>query len=342
MENAQHKSKGKALKIIIIVLCSIAAVVLAAVGCFWIYINSLLNNVEYDEIDYSEIVEVNSEAEVKFEEDYTHIALFGIDAAKENSQVGRSDAIIVLTIDRKHNKLKLSSIARDSYVAIDGHGKEKITHAWMYGKAKLAMSTINQNFKMNITEYVSVNFNQFIKVVDYIGGVYVDVNEGERNVINSNVAGYTQLFGMEVEPVEKTGYQLLNGPQALAYSRDRTTGTDVERTARQREVIMAMFERVKDLPLTKLPELIETVLKQCTTTLSNKQMIDIATWAASSKPTFEQLSLPDKSCNAKGKIINTYWVWYYDIDFAAQRLHDFILEEGEFNKQAQANSSVEG
>lgn len=330
-------NKNRGLKIFLIVLCSVLAVAVAVLGCGWIYINQILNNVNRDTTNYGEIIDVNSEAAKKFE-DYTNIALFGLDTRTDDND-GRSDAIIILTIDRVHNKLKLTSIARDTLVKIDGHADQKITHAWMFGKAALALDTINQNFKMNITEYVSMNFYQFAEVIDYIGGVWIDVNRSEMKVMNRDYIPYIKKMGIKCEKVTKTGYQLLTGGQALAYSRDRYTGTDLDRAARQREVLMAMFDQVKELDVKKLPDLASMVLKECTTTLSNGEMIDMATWTLMNNPTFEQLTLPDESCKAVGKTINTYWVWVYDLDYAADRLHDFILEEGEFNRSAASSSS---
>ncbi len=347
----RKSGEKKGLKVFLIVLCSVLAVLIAVGGCAWIYINSILNNAQYDDTDYSNIIDVNSESAEKFA-DYTNIALFGLDTRSDDDE-GRSDAMIILTIDRVHNKIKLTSLARDSFVEIrnsldkneDGTykdsrvKKEKLTHAWMYGKAALALDTINRNYKMDVTEYVSMNFYQFSEVIDYIGGVYVDVSKAEMSVMNRDYIPYLQKMGIKCEKVKKAGYQLLSGGQALAYSRDRYTGTDEERTARQREVLMAMFDRVKELEITKLPELAAMVLKECTTTLSSGEMIDIATWTLTSKPTFEQLSLPDDSCKAVGKTINTYWVWVYDLNYAANRLHDFILEEGDFSAGAVSNSS---
>ncbi len=334
----RNGGKNKALKIFLIVLCSFLAVIVAVLGCGYIYFNQLLNNVNRDTTDYSELVNINSETAEKFEK-YTNIALFGLDTRSDDDE-GRSDAIIVLTIDQVHKKLKLTSIARDTYVKIEGHPNQKITHAWMLGKAALALNTINSNFDMDITEYVSMNFYQFSEVIDYIGGVYIDVSSEEMKVMNRDYIPALQKMGIQCSRVTKPGYQLLSGGQALAYSRDRYTGSDVERTARQREVLMAMFERVKTLELTKLPDLVAMVLKECTTTLSNGEMIDLATWTLTNNPTFEQLSLPDEACKAKGETINTHWVWVYDLEYASKRVHDFILEEGEFANGAESNSSV--
>ena len=108
-----------------------------------------------------------------------NIALLGLDTRQDNN-VGRSDAIVILTIDKEHNKLKLTSIARDTYVAIEGHSKDKLTHAYAYGKSQLAVKTLNQNFDLEIKDYVTMNFYGLARVIDYIGGVDINVTEAEK------------------------------------------------------------------------------------------------------------------------------------------------------------------
>ncbi len=255
-----------------------------------------------------------------------NIALFGLDTRADDDS-GRSDAMIILSIDRVHNKIKLTSIARDSLVKIEGHGQSKITHAWSWGKAKLAVKTINQNFGMNITDYVYVNFYEFAKLVDLVGGVMIDVSPAELNIMNNYYGPSLRHLGY----VNATaGYVRLNGAQALAYSRNRYTGSDIDRGNRQKEVLEAMFAEVKDMPLTKFPSLISQSLEMMHTTLSNDELMSIARWALTSSPTFEQFGLPSKECKAQGGDWGDGhgWVWHYDMDLATQVLHNFIYEEG--------------
>lgn len=255
-----------------------------------------------------------------------NIALFGLDTRADDDS-GRSDAMIILSIDRVHNKIKLTSIARDSLVAIDGHGHSKITHAWSWGKAKLAVKTINQNFGMNITDYAYVNFYEFAKLVDLVGGVMIDVSPAELNIMNNYYGPSLRHLGY----VNATaGYVRLNGAQALAYSRNRYTGSDIDRGNRQKEVLEAMFAEVKDMSLTKFPTLISQSLEMLHTTLSNDELMSIARWALTSSPTFEQFGLPSKECKAQGGDWGDGhgWVWHYDMDLATQVLHNFIYEEG--------------
>ena len=137
-----------------------------------------------------------------------NIALLGLDTRQDNN-VGRSDAIVILTIDKEHNKLKLTSIARDTYVAIEGHSKDKLTHAYAYGKSQLAVKTLNQNFDLEIKDYVTMNFYGLARVIDYIGGVDINVTEAEKNELNKNIFPEMRSLGMECPAIKAAGAQRL-------------------------------------------------------------------------------------------------------------------------------------
>lgn len=256
-----------------------------------------------------------------------NIALFGID--QEEGSVGRSDAIIILSIDKDHNKIKMTSLARDSLVPIDGHGEEKLTHAWAYGHAKLALKTINQNFGMNITEYAYVNFEGLIDAVDYLGGVYIHLDSAEMELLNASRRSfmYAYNYKIKVPVITSTGINLLNGRQALAYARNRADG-DSNRTGRQREVLTAMYERVKAQPLSKLPGIVTQLLKLCHSSLNGSEIMSLATWALTSSPTIESLSLPNEQLKPWNGVIDRQrgWVRVYDLEAATLLLHRFIYE----------------
>ncbi len=326
----KRKKLNVAAKIAIAVVCVLLAILIALPIGSYIYVQSMLNKVERVEIDNQ--VSITSEAKAKYK-DYINIALLGIDNRADTYDDGRSDAIIILTLDSVHNKIKMTSIARDSYVEIPGRKyKEKITHAYMYGKnpadrAAKAIDAINHNFDMDISDAVVVNFYDFAKIIDVIGGVWIDVSEAERKVLNKTHRNYINKQGLQCDYVEKAGYQLLSGGQALAYSRDRKTGSgDLDRNSRQREVIVAMYDQVKNMKATEIPKLISVILENCTTSLSNKDMLDMAFWAATEKPSIENLGLPDKDCKPKGTMINGRWYYVYDLDIATKKIHDFITE----------------
>lgn len=118
--------------------------------------------------------------------DIVNIALFGVDQRNNQEQV-RSDSVMILSVDKKHNKIKIISLMRDTYVEIEGYGKTKLTHAYYYGGPQLAVKTINQNFGTNITEFATVNFQQMAAIIDAVGGVEIDISEAERKNANGSI-----------------------------------------------------------------------------------------------------------------------------------------------------------
>lgn len=330
----KQRKKWSVKKKIIVILCIILAVLLVLAGAAYLYIRSILGSAQYMELNTSELgittpsgsVVENEQGEAVPVADITNIALFGVDTRDVSSDSGRSDALMVLSLNRTDNQIKLISIARDSYVAIDGHGMDKLTHAYAYGGPELAVRTVNQNFNLDISEFVTVNFAQLANIIDYVGGVYVNVDEDEREVMN-NYIPELQSLGISAETVQQTGYQLLTGGQAVAYSRNRYTGSDMDRTERQREVLNSLFNSVAQMDITRLPGLASMVLSQCTTSLSVDEMIDIGTWAVTSGPSFGQCALPDGNCNARGEYIGSRWYYVYDLDAATQIIHNYIYQD---------------
>ncbi len=307
------------------VSCGVGGILLAlvlVVVCFGISLLGKINRVNELEGDIGVNSALPTQGVVQ------NIALFGLDTQKDTER-GRSDAIIILSIDRVHNKIKLTSFARDSLVPIDGHNQSKLTHAFWWGGASLAVKTLNQNFAMNITDYAYVNFFEFAELIDYIGGVELDVNAGEMRVMNTKYIPELNALGISCTKVTSTGKQHLTGGQVLAYSRDRYTGSELDRGNRHKEVLEAMYAAVKDTSLTKYPAMIGRVLERCHTSLSNDEMLDIATWAITKRPSFEQFGLPSLECHAEiGDRHDGYGdVVRYDLDLAADLLYTFIYEK---------------
>lgn len=319
---ARHKKKltkkQLALRISLIVLASLLAVVIAVVTIMWATIAS---NIKPGS-ELSGDIAINSDLPT---EGVQNIALFGLDTRQDN-EVGHSDAIIIVSIDRTHNKIKMSSIARDSLVPIDGHNESKITHAFGWGGVNLAVKTVNQNFGMNIRDYAYVNFYEFAKLIDFVGGVDIDVSQKEMGEMNRHIK-WIKSYGIKCDYVKKAGMQHLNGGQALAYSRVRKIDSDLARSNRQKEVLQAMFDEVKGLPLTKFPSLVSKVLGMCHTNMNSGELMSIATWALTTSPEIVNKTLPSDECNAWGGVHNPHgWVWIYDLDYATAVLHDFIYE----------------
>ena len=319
---AKRKKKKSTGKKVAIVLCSILAVVLAAVICIISFGLSSLDKINRtdlaDDLGISDTAESDSRVR--------NILLYGLDSRKDDFS-GRSDAIILLSIDKKHNKIKMTSVARDSYVDIEGHNKDKLTHAWAYGKADLAVKTFNSNFGTDVTDFVAINFYQFASVIDYVGGVEVDVSEAEKKVMNRNYIPNLQAMGIKCEKVTDTGLQLLSGGQALAYTRNRYTGGDIERGNRQKEVLSALMNKIKTISVSKYPDIINMMTANCQTSLDNNDILSLGSWAVLKKPEIETLSLPNEPCNAKGKIIKRVWYYVYDLEAAKNEIVNFVYND---------------
>ncbi len=314
-----------------ILVCSLVLTVIA---------NVYLGKIDREVIDSHEVDVPDTAIDVYGNQDIINIMLFGIDS-RDMSEISRSDSIMLITVDKKHTKIKMTSIARDTRVPIEGYGEDKLNHAFAYGwnktgeivdGAKLALKTINNAFNLNVTSYVTANFWALAKIIDYLGGVDIDVDEQERAVINKNYIPYMQNIGVECEPIATTGMQHLSGGQAVAYCRVRYVGGDVMRGERQREVLMAMYEDVKTLNPLKYPELISLVLDECSTSLSNAQLLSLGTWALSNMGSlkFETLGIPTSDLDYGG-YVDGVWYYLYDTDVAAKKIENFILETSEEN-----------
>lgn len=299
------KIKNSKIKYIILVLI---LVILGLIGVGTYYINSKINKVQKVEIN-KENLSIN-EKKVKEENHIKNIALFGIDAPK--GKVGRSDAIMILTLDEEHKVMKLTSIMRDSYVDIPGHGDDKITHAYAFGGPELAMKTLNENFKVNVEDFMSVNFTSLPEIIDKLGGVKINIIPEEIH----HIIGITS-----------SGEQVLNGEQALAYSRIRyATGGDYKRTERQRVVLEAVFEKLKSTPIKEYPSLIDDFLPYIETNMSSMDMIKLATDAAPLvKGNLETARFPlDGYCD--GKMINGVWYLVYDRQATLNQIQEYIYD----------------
>lgn len=266
---------------------------------------------------------ISTEIEEKYgETDIFNVALFGVDTRDEDSFSGRSDSIIIVSIDKNNNIVKLTSILRDSYVAIEGHKNQKITHAYKFGGAELAIKTINQNFGMNITDYATINFFKLAEAIDILGGVDIEVSEVERKHLND--------IGDDENPdfnyLDEAGLVHLTGEQAVVYARLRYIDSDVERSNRQRKVIEALIVQAKKVSPTKYAETVRTMMSLCETSLSFSEIMSFAPMITKDI-TIQTLTIPGDEENAIGGMYEGAWVWRYDLSQATQHIHEFIYGE---------------
>ena len=321
------------LRVCIIILSVLLALAVAAVTFAWFFLDQ---NIQHgSELDESNLA-INEELP---ETGIMNIALFGLDNRTEATD-GHSDAIIILSIDRDHNKIKMTSIGRDILVKVDGYWSKnnltKITHAFSYGAQKkdmtgpeAAVKALNQNFGMNINRYMYVNFQGFAQIIDFLGGITIDVKQKELNELNNRMKYTEQQCGVKIKRVKQAGVQRLDGWQALVYSRIRKMDSDIARGNRQKDVLEATFNEVKAMPVTKFPSLIAQGLQMCHTNLTSSEILSMATWAVTSSPEIVNFSIPDENNTFKawgGTHPDYDWVWIMDLNYATVRLHDFIYE----------------
>jgi LCP family protein required for cell wall assembly len=213
-------------------------------------------------------------------QDYTTFVVFGVDsranALQENT---RSDSIILVSVHNKTHKVKLTSIYRDTYVNIEGHGFTKINHAYSYGGPELAVNTINQNFDLNVKDFVTVNFSALSNVIDALGGITLTIHKDERKWVNAYARDVAKINGTSFQKIKKSGKQTVTGVQATGYCRVRyTAGGDFTRAKRQRTVLKAIMAKAKKSSPATLYKVMQEMLPQIYTSLTTQEILQLAVY----------------------------------------------------------------
>ena len=236
-------------------------------------ISVLAGSALHGKLNYQEIKSVSKEPFK--EEGVKNIVLMGNDSRTEDES-GRSDAMILISISSRTNSIHMTSLLRDIYVDIPGHDGNRLNAAYAYGGPELLMETLEENFDIEVNRYMLVNFQAFANLVDAVGGVDLEVTNDEVQLINGYLVEYNQLEGRaegtDYLDTSLSGNLHLNGPQALAYCRNRYIGSDFARTERQRKVISAAMKNAPKALLTNGGELIDGVLGNITTNLTKTEM----------------------------------------------------------------------
>lgn len=203
----------------------------------------------------------------------TNILLLGVD-----NQEDASDSIIVFSLDDTSKIIKMTSLMRDSYIYFGEDKVNKLNYAYHYGGPQLSVKTINENYKLDIRDYIKVDFGSLDKIVDSFGGVYIDVKPEEVKYLNNYVNDIARIEKTQPKLLKNSGRQLLNGQQAVAYCRIRYVGdNDFERTERQRRVLKAMFQKMKDIDPKTYPKLISDIAPYLETSLDFTEMLSLGT-----------------------------------------------------------------
>lgn len=213
---------------------------------------------------------------------YMQIALFGVDSRKQNLGSGdnRSDTIIVACIDRETKEIRLASVYRDSYLYLgptvnNGDYYDKCNAAYSYGGPEAAVTMLNLNLDLAISDYMTVGFLGLIDVVNAVGGIDLEIESNEIIHLNNYASVMADELNLTYTPVQNAGYQHLDGLQATAYCRIRAVGNDYGRTERQRKVIIATLEAAKRMSATQLVDVVNKVFSEVSTSFTIGEITDM-------------------------------------------------------------------
>lgn len=325
----QKTKLQKAIKVIVIILIILVVLIGAVVAGGWTYISSMLGSMNKEEIDENAIG--ISESTLESLKGYRNIALLGIDSRADDYGLGnRSDCIIIASINQSTNDVKLVSVYRDTYLQIVENGTkrlDKVTHAYSYGGAQNALLALNTNLDLNIKEYVTVNFDAVILAVDTLGGVSINIDSQELKYINSYIDALIKTSGKSSKHITTTGTQVLDGVQAVAYSRIRyTDGGDYKRTERMRTVIEAMVAKAKTLGIGKLTSFVNTILPKISTNMSSGDILSLV-------PTLAKINFSNSlgwPYTTKGITLDLWYGIPTTLESNVVKLHKEIFEEDDY------------
>ncbi len=278
-----HKAKRRLVKNIPLLIAEICMLV-AAVVILYVVVTAT-DEVERRPIDKGRII-INKEVkqtqkkkkeEQKVSKGYHNIALFGVDA--RDGQLGRgtrSDTIIIASINLDTQEIKLVSVFRDTYLNLSNDTYNKCNAAYAQGGPEQAISMLNMNLDLDITDYVTVGFGGMIDSIDALGGIEMEIQDAEISHLNNYQLTMAEELGVDYTPIEHSGKQLLNGMQATAYCRIRyTKGDDFRRAERQRDVLTAMVEKAKEASVSSLKEMVTAILPEVETSLGVNDIVSV-------------------------------------------------------------------
>ena len=276
--SSRRAKKRKKAKMITFAIEAVVLVVLLLV-LYVLNRTERFSKVVFDDKVVQDSVNELTEETLETMEEYTNIALFGLDTRQAGSlgKGNRSDTIMVASINNKTKDVKIVSIYRDSYLNLANDKYRKCNEAYSIGGPEQAVAMLNMNLDLKIDHYMSVDFLAVSEVVDLLGGIEIDVDEYEIEHLNNYTVETSKVTGKKTNKLKSTGLQTLDGVQATSYCRIRyTAGDDFKRTERQREVLETIAKKAKTMSVSQLDEIIKAVFPMCATNMTVDQLLAIA------------------------------------------------------------------
>lgn len=251
--------KHKAASFIICLLIVCLLVVGGTVGSIlWGLYGDSVGIVDPEDVDPT-AKDVQIAREDQKDEDVVNVLLVGSDTRDPNAEMGRSDTMMLVSLNKAKNKASVISFLRDTLIEIDGYGQSKLGHTFAYGGVGLTINTLNKQFDLDVQDYIVINFENLVGIIDQLGGIKVNLTEEE--------AAYYREHGM---PDIQSGYVTLTGSQALAHARNRSLDNDFGRTRRQRAVLYGIYNKVMEL---KDPSVVLSLINYCMTQVSTNMSV---------------------------------------------------------------------
>ena len=259
----RRNRKRKILGLLLLAAILLNVVIYGSIA--WKYYQDVVSIVPEDQVDPT-AKSVKIAQEDPKDEDVFNVLLVGTDSRDPNSDMGRSDSMMLVSFNKSKNKSTVVSFLRDSLVDIDGYGKSRLGHTYAYGGIGLTINTINKTYDLDIQNYITIDFENLVSIIDEIGGVKVFITEEEAEFYRQN--------GM---PDIQSGDMTLTGSQALAHARNRTLGSDFERTRRQRSVMYGIYRQIMaEKDASAILPLINYCMNHVKTNMSVTEIYDLA------------------------------------------------------------------
>ena len=348
----QQAAKKKKKKIILFVAEICLLLLLVGIACVaWPILNQAQKirvvDIKEDDVIMNEEVKQSLESGDSKLHNYRNIALFGVDSRSgELDKNTRTDTIMIASINLDTKEVRLVSVMRDTWLNMSTDTYNKANAAYAKGGPKQAISMLNMNLDMDITDFVTIGFDGLIDVIDAVGGVEIDVKEAEIVHLNSyqismigkedgtlNAAGepnYVATAGVDYIPVEHAGVQTLNGLQATAYARIRYVGNDFERTSRQRTVLTKVAKKAMTLNPATLNKIAEAVFPKIATSLDMSEILSLLSGIASYS-VGETANFPFDGYVQTGRVGKASVVIPVDLTKNVSVLHEFLFDESGYD-----------
>lgn len=267
---------------------------------------------------------------------YMNIALFGIDSTSTSvsslEKGFRSDTIIIVSVNLETNDVKLCSVYRDTYLNTGSSGYQKCNAAYALGGGNNAVSMLNSNLDLDITNWVAISYRGLVDAINCLGGIYIDVDDAEIGHLNNYQATIAEVLGCDYTPVTETGYQLLDGIQASAYCRIRyTAGDDFKRAERQREVIQAIVDKAKQADTDTLVKTFNTVSGSVLTSIDSDTFLELVKNIAKYS-IVDEGGFPDANLRTTGTIgAKGICVIPVNLESNVVWLHQFLFDDDNYS-----------